>query len=443
PVFNEEKENLLLKEDDNDLSDNSISSPCSSDSSEAFVKTQMAHAKIHQISTPTAANLRTPKIDVPSPKEKSPSTPISELIEVASQVTENSKAKSSEQPKCETAQKPVPFRIPKKTQKPEVRLVDQILGNETIVDDPRPLNSQRFSGFIEQYDLKNKIGSGSYGKVFKGRHRDTGREVAIKNLSLEGEKQGFPLSAIREIKTLRLLNHRNVVQLLDVATDSNQNIRDPESEIFLVFEYVEHDLKGLLESDYLQLNFIQAAALFRQLLEGLLYCHEHKVVHRDLKPSNILLSNRGILKLADFGLARQIDPENTRPYTKQSLYGTILPNCCLCRVCGSMISRVWPGVTLLPSYNMVPKQHFERRLRANIQKWIPEGAADLIDKMLTLDPSKRLTCREALDHRFIAGINYSRLEPLVLPADHECNELWLKNARKEGSSTLVEDMRRF
>ncbi|CAJ0933009.1 unnamed protein product, partial [Mesorhabditis belari] len=441
PVFNDEKENLLLKEDDNDLPNNSISSPCSSDSSEAFVKTQMAHAKIHQIATPTAANLRTPKIDVLSPKEKSPSTPISELIEVASQVTEDSKAKSSEQPKCETAQKPVPFRIPKKTQQRE-----------------------------------NEIGSGSYGKVFKGRHRDTGREVAIKNLSLEGEKQGFPLSAIREIKTLRLLNHPNVVQLLDVVTDSNQNIRNPESEIFLVFEYVEHDLKGLLESHYLQLNFTQAAALFRQLLEGLLYCHEHKVVHRDLKPSNILLSNRGTLKLADFGLARQIDPENTRPYTKQVVtlwyrspelllgeenYGPSIDiwsaGCILfeffshkplfrgdsekvqldeiSKVCGSMISRVWPGVTLLPSYNMVPKQHFERRLRANIQKWmrLPEAAADLIDKMLTLDPSKRLTCREALDHRFIAGINYRRLEPLVLPADHECNELWLKNARKEGS----------
>ncbi|CAJ0932959.1 unnamed protein product, partial [Mesorhabditis belari] len=289
--------------------------------------------------------------------KKSPSTPISELIEVASQVTENSKAKSSEEPKCETAQKPVPFRIPKKTQKPEVRLVDQILGNETFVQSRMKLpQSEPLDHAPLFYSTKR-------------RHRDTGREVAIKNLSLEGEKQGFPLSAIREIKTLRLLNHRNVVQLLDVATDSNQNIRNPESEIFLVFEYVEHDLKGLLESDYLQLNFIQAAAIVRR----------------------IIILNRGILKLADFGLARQIDPENTRPYTKQYRYLE-------CRVCGSMISRVWPGVTLLPSYNMVPKQHFERRLRANIQKWIPEGAADLIDKMLTLDPSKRLTCREAPVH---------------------------------------------
>lgn len=87
---------------------------------------------------------------------------------------------------------------------------------------------------------------------------------------------------------------------------------------YLVFEYMDHDLMGLLESGLVEFNEHHVASFMKQLLEGLNYCHRKNFLHRDIKCSNILMNNRGQIKLADFGLARLYSAEDKmRPYTNK------------------------------------------------------------------------------------------------------------------------------
>ncbi|KAF2646716.1 Pkinase-domain-containing protein [Massarina eburnea CBS 473.64] len=140
------------------------------------------------------------------------------------------------------------------------------------------------------------VGSGTYGKVFKGIHVYTKDMVALKKIRMEGERDGFPVTAIREIKLLQSLNHANIVKLQEVMVEKN--------DCFMVFEYLSHDLTGLLNHPTFQLDQGHKKDLAKQLFEGLDYLHRRGVLHRDIKAANILVSNTGQLKLADFGLAR-------------------------------------------------------------------------------------------------------------------------------------------
>jgi cyclin-dependent kinase 12/13 len=121
--------------------------------------------------------------------------------------------------------------------------------------------------------------------------------VALKKVRLENEKEGFPITAVREIKILRQLNHPNVVRLLDIVTDKQTaaEFRRDKGAFYLVFEYLDHDLMGLLESQMVEFNEAQIASFTKQLLGGLAYCHAENFLHRDIKCSNILLNNRSVL----------------------------------------------------------------------------------------------------------------------------------------------------
>lgn len=132
--------------------------------------------------------------------------------------------------------------------------------------------------------------------------------VALKRVRLENERDGFPITAIREIKILRQLDHRNVVKLINIVTDKRKAVKrgDPGTSsgidfigmqsfigaFYLVFEYVDHDLNGLLESGWVSFTDQQIASLFKQLLLGLEHCHSLNFLHRDIKCSNILVNNR-------------------------------------------------------------------------------------------------------------------------------------------------------
>lgn len=110
----------------------------------------------------------------------------------------------------------------------------------------------------------------------------------------------MPSTCIREITLLKELTHPNIVTLFDVIVHNCERL-------FLVFEFIDQDLRMLL--DKLKPNalppFYVKSFMF-QLLQGLAYCHSHRVIHRDLKPQNLLVTNDGIIKLADFGLARAV-----------------------------------------------------------------------------------------------------------------------------------------
>jgi serine/threonine protein kinase len=193
---------------------------------------------------------------------------------------------------------------------------------------------------IAHYQRMEQIGEGAYGQVYKARCVDSGRLVALKKLIIQhGGYNGMPPSVIREIKILQRLRHPRLVEMIEVVSSkgvehldehddhrgdqkkkelSQDNSSKSESRIidaregykgnlFLVLEYVSHDLMALLDVRY-QFSEQQVKCIFKQLLEALEYMHDQKYVHRDLKPANILIDSQHRVKLADFGLARCIEP---------------------------------------------------------------------------------------------------------------------------------------
>jgi len=169
------------------------------------------------------------------------------------------------------------------------------------------------------YEILTKIGEGTYGEVFKARQKQTGDLCALKKVRLENEKEGFPITAVREIQILRQLTHANIVNLKEIVMDAREISEiSNHTSFYLVFEYCDHDLFGLLDSGLIQLNLEHIASFMYQLMSALAYCHTRKFLHRDIKCSNILLNNNGKIKLADFGLARFYNAEDKdRPYTNK------------------------------------------------------------------------------------------------------------------------------
>ncbi|KAI5292720.1 hypothetical protein KEM52_006118, partial [Ascosphaera acerosa] len=154
------------------------------------------------------------------------------------------------------------------------------------------------SGSVDDYERLNRIEEGTYGLVSRARHKASGLIVALKKLKMEVRRDGFPVTGLREIQTLMQSRHENVLHLQRVV------VGDQLGEVYLVMDFVEHDLKMLLQD--MQDAFLpsELKTITHQILAGVSYLHSCWIMHRDLKTSNILMSNRGVVKLADFGMAR-------------------------------------------------------------------------------------------------------------------------------------------
>ncbi|EDO46173.1 predicted protein [Nematostella vectensis] len=294
------------------------------------------------------------------------------------------------------------------------------------------------------FDIIEQIGEGTYGQVYKAKDKITGELVGLKKVRTDNEKEGFPITAVREIKILCQLNHPNIINLKEIVTDKPNalDFRKDKGAFYLVFEYMDHDLMGLLESGLVHLTEDHIKSFIRQLLDGLNYCHKKNFLHRDIKCSNILLNNKGEIKLADFGLARLYEADERRPYTNKVItlwyrppelllgeerYGPGIDiwsvGCILAelftkkpifpayqeigqlelisRVCGTPTPAVWPSIINLPHFHSIkPKRQYRRRIREEFN-FLPEDALDLFDAMLTLDPSQRITAEKALEHPFL------------------------------------------
>jgi CTD kinase subunit alpha len=282
------------------------------------------------------------------------------------------------------------------------------------------------------------IGAGTYGKVFKAIHIYTQDKVALKRIRMEGEKDGFPVTAVREIKLLQHLRHENIVSLLEVMVEKN--------ECFMVFEYLSHDLTGLINHPTFTLTEPHKKDLAKQMFEGLQYLHHRGVLHRDIKAANILISNRGLLKYADFGLARffsksrQLDYTNRvitiwyRPpelllgdtrygpavdiwsaacvfmemFTKKAIFpgdGKELSQ--LHKLYGSLGTPTrtdWPGIVDMPWVELMgPTERKKRVFEDTYRDFISPGALDLVCQIFQYDPAKRPTADEVLAHPYFTA----------------------------------------
>jgi len=322
----------------------------------------------------------------------------------------------------------------------EAGTLDEEKHESTTKEDPRDklppyLPSVYGCRSVEEFQCLNRIEEGTYGVVYRARDKKTNEIVALKRLKMEREKEGFPITSLREINTLLISQHRNVVTVREIVVGSNMD------KIFIVMDFVEHDLKSLMETMRKKKQVFLAGevkCLMIQLLSAISHLHDNWILHRDLKSSNLLLSHNGILKVGDFGLAREYGsplqsytaivvtlwyraPELLLGIKEYStaidvwscgcIFGELLLMNPLFpgesevdelnkifKLLGTPNEKIWPGYNKLPAPQKMKfieypystlKQKFPKDL-------LSELGMDLMKRFLTYDPKQRITCDEAL-----------------------------------------------
>ncbi|XP_020237774.1 cyclin-dependent kinase B1-1 [Cajanus cajan] len=315
---------------------------------------------------------------------------------------------------------------------------------------------------MDKYEKLEKVGEGTYGKVYKAREKASGKLVALKKTRLEMDEEGVPPTALREVSLLQLLSQSlYIVRLLNVehvdkvpkahAASSNPQAHT-KPILYLVFEYLDTDLKKFIDSHRKGPNprplppSLLQSFLF-QLCKGVAHCHGHGVLHRDLKPQNLLLDqHKGILKIADLGLGRAFTvplksytheivtlwyraPEVLLGATHYSTGVDIWSVGCIFaemvrrqplfpgdsefqqlinifKMLGTPTEEQWPGVTSLRDWHVYPRWE-PQSLARNVPTLGPDGL-DLLSKMLRYNPSERISAKAALDHPYFDSLDKSQ-----------------------------------
>lgn len=296
---------------------------------------------------------------------------------------------------------------------------------------------------VDDYIKTEKIGEGTYGTVFKSKCKRTGATVALKKVKFHEENAGLPNTSIREISILREMKHPNIVQLVDIIIEAN--------DLYLIFEFVTMDLQRYI-IEYPGGLYPQLTQSYcYQLLQGLVYCHQRRIMHRDLKPANLLINKEGVIKIADFGFARAFSvpvgrvtqPVQTLWYRAPEILlglvkyscpidvwsvGTILAEMingrplfrgdseisqlsCIFQVMGTPTDTSWPSVSSLsnfPSAATLPifdKNILDQRIGDQCSR----EALDLLQQLLTLNPCQRISAKESLLHPYFSDLDKESL----------------------------------
>ncbi|KAH6791179.1 Protein kinase superfamily protein [Perilla frutescens var. frutescens] len=300
----------------------------------------------------------------------------------------------------------------------------------------------------DAYERLDKIGQGTYSNVYRARCLKTEKIVAVKKVRFDNFQAESVKFMAREIKILRMLDHPNVMKLEGIITSRLS------CTIYLVFEYMEHDLAGLLSCPDIKFTDSQIKCYTRQLLSGLDHCHSRGIMHRDIKSSNILVNNEGVLKIADFGLAYFTRPKNRQPFTSRVVtlwyrppelllgstnYGGEVDlwsvGCVFAelfmgrpilkgrteveqlhkifRLCGTPPDEYW-RTSRLPLAAMFKPQHpYDSTLRDRCRE-LPKTAVDLIQTLLSIEPHKRGTAASALESEYFCTRPYA-CDPSSMP----------------------------
>ncbi|KAK1322551.1 Cyclin-dependent kinase B1-1 [Acorus calamus] len=302
---------------------------------------------------------------------------------------------------------------------------------------------------MEKYEKLEKVGEGTYGKVYKAQDKATGQLVALKKTRLEMDEEGIPPTALREVSLLQMLSQSvYIVRLLCVEhIDKNG-----KPLLYLVFEYLDTDLKKFIDSHRrglnprpLQPSVIQS--FLYQLCKGVAHCHSHGVLHRDLKPQNLLVDKeKGILKIADLGLGRAFTvplksytheivtlwyraPEvllGTTHYStavdmwsvgcifaemvrRQALFpgdSELQQLLHIFRLLGTPTEEQWPGVSSLKDWHEYPQWKPQSLARAVPS--MDQNGLDLLSKMLQYDPANRISAKAAMNHPYFDSLDRSQ-----------------------------------
>jgi cell cycle related kinase len=288
---------------------------------------------------------------------------------------------------------------------------------------------------MDHYNIIGKVGEGAHGVVFKAKHIQSGEIVALKRVSLKRLEDGIPNTVLREIKALQAIEeNENIVKLLDVFAQGTGFV--------LVFEYMLSDLSEVIRNDDQAISEAQVKSYMKMLLNGVAFCHENSIMHRDLKPANLLISSTGHLKIADFGLARVFDNEQTdRLYTAQvatrwyrapellycarkydegidlwatgCIFAELLNKSPLfpgesdieqlylvIRALGTPTEETWPDLNELPDYNKIQFPNVEA---IPLDELVPDAsreAMSLLQRFLVYQSKKRISAKEALYHSY-------------------------------------------
>ncbi|KAL6177596.1 hypothetical protein ACLB2K_049121 [Fragaria x ananassa] len=285
--------------------------------------------------------------------------------------------------------------------------------------------------------LDGMLGEGTYGVVYRARDKQTGEIVAIKKVKMDKSNEGFPITSLREINILLSCDHPSIVGVKEVVHNGD--------DIFMVMECMEYELKLLTEATKQPFSIGEVKYLVKSLLEGVKYLHDNWVLHRDLKTSNILLNKEGELKICDFGLSR-LYGSPLKPYTSlvvtlwyrapelllgQKQYSTAIDmwsvGCIMAellakealfqgktevdqldkifRTLGTPTETDWHGVSKLPGFKAIQVKQRENLLRKKFSgtcftgsPMLSASGLDLLTKLLTYDPVKRITVDDALSH---------------------------------------------
>ncbi|KAL0799760.1 hypothetical protein Bca101_054935 [Brassica carinata] len=328
----------------------------------------------------------------------------------------------------------------------------------------------------DAFEKLEKIGQGTYSSVFRARETETGKIVALKKVRFDNFEPESVRFMAREILLLRRLDHPNIIKLQGLVTSKLS------CNIHLVFEYMEHDLTGLLSSPDINLTTPQIKCYMKQLLSGLDHCHSRGVMHRDIKGSNLLVNNEGILKVADFGLANFCNASgNKQPLTSRVVtlwyrppelllgateYGASVDlwsvGCVLAelllnkpvlqgrteveqlhkifKLCGSPPEDYWKKSKLPHAMLFKPQQHYDGCLRETL-KDLSDADIGLIETLLSVEPHKRGTASTSLLSQYFATKPYA-CDPSSLPVYSPSKEIDAKHREETTRKKICGNGRR-